>query len=330
MSREMHAIQISRPGGPDVLELVRWPMPLMGDAEVLIKVEAAGINRPDILQRLGKYPPPPGASELPGLEVAGRVVDVGIRVDRWRVGDAVCALVSGGGYAEYCSVPQEQCLPIPTSLTMVQAGALPEALFTVWTNLFERARLTAGETVLVHGGASGIGTTAIQLARAFGARVFVTAGTATKCRACERLGAERAINYRSEDFVQAINETTGGRGVDVILDMVGGDYTPRNLGLLATEGRLVQIAFLRSPKTEVDLSLVMRRRLTVTGSTLRPRPPVEKGAIAAALERHVWPLLAAGKVIPTIEAVFPLARAADAHRALEAGNHVGKFVLSVV
>jgi len=326
----MHAIQISRPGGPDVLELVRWPMPLMGDAEVLIKVEAAGINRPDILQRLGKYPPPPGASELPGLEVAGRVVDVGIRVDRWRVGDAVCALVSGGGYAEYCSVPQEQCLPIPTSLTMVQAGALPEALFTVWTNLFERARLTAGETVLVHGGASGIGTTAIQLARAFGARVFVTAGTATKCRACERLGAERAINYRSEDFVQAINETTGGRGVDVILDMVGGDYTPRNLGLLATEGRLVQIAFLRSPKTEVDLSLVMRRRLTVTGSTLRPRPPVEKGAIAAALERHVWPLLAAGKVIPTIEAVFPLARAADAHRALEAGNHVGKFVLSVV
>ncbi|MGE3843266.1 MAG: NAD(P)H-quinone oxidoreductase [Vicinamibacterales bacterium] len=329
MPHQMHAIQISRPGGPEVLELVRRPVPPVGDAEVLIKVEAAGINRPDLLQRQGKYPPPPGASDVPGLEVAGHVVDVGARVERWRTGDAVCALLAGGGYAEYCAVPQEQCLPVPRSLTMQQAGAIPETFFTVWTNLFERGRLAAGEIVLVHGGASGIGTTAIQLARAFGARVFVTAGTGAKCDACERLGAERAINYRTEDFVQVMTTVTDGRGVDVVLDMVGGDYTPRNIALLATEGRLVQIAFLRSARTEVDLSLVMRRRLTITGSTLRPRPPAEKGAIAGALERQVWPLLADGRITPTIEAVFPLAKAADAHRALEAGHHVGKFVLSV-
>lgn len=329
MTRMMNAVRIARPGNPEVLELTEWPVPLIGETEVLVAVEAAGVNRPDLLQRMGKYPPPPGASELPGLEVAGHVEAVGPGVSRWKPGDAVCALVSGGGYAAYCAVPQEQCLPIPPGLTMVQAGGLPETFFTVWTNVFERGRLASGETFLVHGGASGIGTTAIQLAKAFGARVLTTAGTAAKCAACEALGAERAINYREEDFVAITREVTAGRGVDVILDMVGGDYIPRNLELLATEGRLVQIAFLRSPRSEIDLSAVMRRRLTITGSTLRPRSPAEKGLIAQGLEARVWPLVSAGRVAPVVHAVFSLAGAADAHRALEAGDHVGKIVLTV-
>jgi putative PIG3 family NAD(P)H quinone oxidoreductase len=325
----MIAIAITEPGGPDVLEPVQCPVPALGDGDVLVAVEAAGINRPDLLQRMGKYPPPPGASPLPGLEVAGRVEAVGSRVGRWRRGDLVTALVAGGGYAEYCAAPAEQCLPVPRGLTTVEAAAMPETFFTVWTNVFDRGHLAAGESLLVHGGASGIGTTAIQLARVFGARVFATAGTTEKCAACERLGAEHAVDYRNEDFVAVLRERTSGRGVDVILDMVAGDYTTRNLEVLATDGRLVLIAFLHGSRVEIDLSVVMRRRLTITGSTLRPRPPVEKGLIAHALETHVWPHVEAGRVRPVIDRVFPLAEAAAAHRALEAGQHIGKIVLRV-
>jgi putative PIG3 family NAD(P)H quinone oxidoreductase len=292
-------------------------------------VQAAGVNRPDLLQRMGKYPPPPGASDIPGLEIAGRVLSVGGAVSRWKPGDEICALVSGGGYAEICAVPQEQCLPVPTGLTMIEAGGMPETFFTVWTNVFERGRLAPGEILLVHGGASGIGTTAIQMAAALGARVFATAGTPAKCAACLELGAEVAIDYRREDFVTVVRERTGGKGVDVVLDMVGGDYTPRNLDILAVEGRLVQIAFLRSSRVAFDLSIVMRRRLTVTGSTLRARSPAEKGAIAQALGAQIWPLAAAGRIKPLIYRVFPLTQAAEAHRELEAGNHVGKIVLQV-
>jgi NADPH2:quinone reductase len=329
----MRAIQISTPGPPDVLMLVERPRPLPGAGEVLVQVAAAGVNRPDVLQRRGAYPPPPGASDLPGLEIAGRVVAVGPSLDempmRWREGDVVCALAAGGGYAEYCAVPAVQCLPVPAGCSLVEAAALPETFFTVWTNVFERGRLQAGESILVHGGTSGIGTTAIQLARAFGARVFATAGSAEKCAACERLGAELAVPYKDHDWVAVVREATAGRGVDVILDMVGGDYVARNLALLAVEGRLVQIAFLKSAVVEIDLMQVMRRRLTITGSTLRPRTPAEKGAIAAALEAQVWPLLAAGTVKPVVHAVFPLERAADAHRMMEESLHIGKIVLEV-
>jgi putative PIG3 family NAD(P)H quinone oxidoreductase len=325
----MTAIAIVRPGDPDVLQPVHVEKPQVGAHDVLIAVAAAGVNRPDLMQRAGQYPPPPGASEFPGLEVAGRIAAVGEDVRRWSIGDTVCALVAGGGYAEFCAAPEEQCLPVPNGLSMIEASALPETFFTVWTNVFDRGRLARGETLLVHGGASGIGTTAIQLAAARGSRVFATAGSPEKCAACEALGAARAINYRSEDFAAVLRESTGGQGVDVILDMVGGDYTARNLESLAVDGRLVQIAFRRGARVEIDFNLVMRRRLTITGSTLRPRSPAEKGVIARALEAEVWPLLASGRVKPVIYQVFPLTDAAAAHRALEAGEHVGKIVLRV-
>ncbi len=325
----MRCVEISSFGPPDVLTFVERPDPVPAPGDVLIDVHAAGVNRPDVIQRLGKYPPPPGAPDLPGLEVAGHVAAIGSAVERWKVGDAVCALVAGGGYAERCTAPEEQCLPIPHGLSMIQAAALPETFFTVWTNVFERGRLAEGEWILVHGGSSGIGTTAIQLASAFGARVMATAGTPEKCDACRRLGAAHAWNYRTTDWVETVLEATGARGADVVLDMVGGDYTARNISTLAMDGRLVQIAFLRSPRVEIDFSVVMRRRLWLTGSLLRPRTPAEKGAIAAALEARVWPLVEARRVSPVIDSVFPLARAADAHRHMEAGVHIGKIVLDV-
>ncbi|MBX6321592.1 MAG: NAD(P)H-quinone oxidoreductase [Rhodospirillaceae bacterium] len=324
----MTVVEIAGPGSPEVLKPARRPVPRPGAGEVLIAVAAAGVNRPDVMQRQGKYPPPPGASDIPGLEVAGTVVAAGPGTQGIGIGDAVCALVSGGGYAEYCVAPAPQCLPVPAGLSMVEAAALPETFFTVWTNVFERGRLKAGETVLVHGGASGIGTTAIQLARALGARVFTTAGSDEKCRACERLGAERAINYRTEDFVAVVQEATGGRGVDVVLDMVGGAYVERNLKCLAVEGRHVSIATQQGARIDLNLITVMQRRLWLTGSTLRPRSVAEKGAIAAALREKVWPLLDAGTVRPVIHATFPLAQAAEAHALMEAGGHIGKIVLT--
>jgi putative PIG3 family NAD(P)H quinone oxidoreductase len=323
----MNAIEITTPGPPEVLKPVRRVVPEPQAGELLIRVAAAGVNRPDLLQREGKYAPPPGVSDIPGLEVAGTVVAVGAGVEAWAPGDEVCALLAGGGYAEYCTAPAPQCLPVPAGLSLIEAAALPETYFTVWHNVFERGRLTAGQSLLVHGGASGIGTTAIQLARAFGARVFATAGSAEKCAACVRLGAERAIDYRREDFVAAVGEATAGLGVDVILDMVGGEYTPRNLECLAVEGRLVQIAFLHGAKIELSLAPVLQKRLTLTGSTLRPRSVEAKGAIAAALLKEVWPLLGKGTVRPVIQATFPLVEAWRAHRALEEGAHVGKLVL---
>ena len=324
----MIAIAIGRPGPPEVLQPIELPVPRPGQGEVLIRVAAAGVNRPDLMQREGKYPPPPGASDIPGLEVAGTIAACGEAARRWREGDHVCALVSGGGYAEYCVAPDVQCLPVPATLDLVAAGGVPETFFTVWANVFERGRLAPGESLLVHGGASGIGTTAIQMARAFGARVFATAGSNEKCRACEQLGAERAINYRTDDFVARLMEATRGRGVDVILDMVGAPYFARNLELLAMEGRLLQIAVLHGAKAEINLVRLLRQRLTVTGSTLRARSVDEKGAIATALERAVWPLLEAGKVSPVIYATFPLRQAAEAHRLMESGSHIGKIVLT--
>ena len=323
----MRAIEISGPGGPDVLRPVRRPVPEPRTGEVLVRVTAAGVNRPDIMQRLGKYPPPPGASDIPGLEIAGEVVE-GTNA-RFGAGDRVCALVAGGGYAEYCAVPVEQCLPVPTGLSMAQASALPETFFTVWVNLFQRAGLKSGETVLVHGGASGIGTTAIQLARAFGATVFTTAGTQERCDRCVALGASRAIDYRTEDFVAVVKNETAKRGVDVILDIIGGDYLPRNIDCLAMDGRLAQIGLIGGSKTAFDFRGVLQKRLTITGSTLRVRTPAEKGAIARELEARVWPLLSQGSVTPIVDAEFPLERAADAHRALEAGLIFGKAVLVV-
>jgi putative PIG3 family NAD(P)H quinone oxidoreductase len=305
-------------------------VPKPGKGEVLIRVGAAAINRPDVLQRQGKYPPPPGAPDTLGLDVAGTVAAAGPDVDWPKVGDQVCALVAGGGYAEYAVAPAPQCLPVPKGFSMAEAGSLPETYFTVWTNVFDRGRLQPGEIFLVHGGASGIGTTAIQLAKALGARVFATAGTADKCAACEKLGAERAFNYKTDDWVECIKKATGGEGVDVILDMVGGDYTPKNLDLLRTEGRVVQIAFLRGNKTQIDLNTLMRKRLTLTGSTLRPRPVADKAKIAESLRAKVWPLFESGKLKPVIHATFPLARAADAHAMMDADQHTGKIVLTVV
>lgn len=327
MTQMMTAIEISAPGAPDVLKPVSRPVPVPGDGEILIKVAAAGINRPDVLQRKGAYPPPPGASDLPGLEVAGTVAAVGPGVTRFKTGDTVMALLAGGGYAEYAVAPVPQCLAVPANLFMTEAAAIPETFFTVWTNVFGRGGLKTGETILIHGGASGIGTTAIQLARAFGARVIATAGTAEKCAACERLGAS-AINYKTEDFVARVQALVPG-GLDVILDMVGGDYVARNLSLLKIEGKLVQIAFLKTPKVELDLSQVMRRRLWLTGSTLRPRSVAEKGEIAAELERHVLPLLAAGRVKPVVFKTFALRDAAQGHALMEADAHIGKIVLTV-
>jgi len=323
----MQAVEIAQPGGPEVLRLTRRPTPRPQAGEVLIRVAAAGVNRPDVLQRQGRYPVPPGASDIPGLEVAGTVVEAGPSQVEWTPGDSVCALLAGGGYAEYCVAPAAQCLPVPHGLELVAAAAIPETFFTVWTNVFDRGRLAPGETLLVHGGSSGIGTAAISLARAFGARVFVTAGSADKCRACEAWGAERAINYQQDDFVAAVKRLTDGRGVDLVLDMVGGSYTPRNLDALAVDGRLVQIAFLDSPRVEINLAVVMQKRLTLTGSTLRPRSVGEKGAIAKALRDRVWPLLEAGTVRPLIYASFPLAAAAAAHRLMESSQHIGKIVL---
>ena len=323
----MIAIAISSPGGPEVLQPRPHPVPGVSAGDVLIRVAAAGVNRPDLLQRQGKYAPPPGAPDTPGLEVAGTLVAIGASVAGWTVGDHVCALVAGGGYAEYCVAPAVQCLPVPRGFSMVEAAAVPETFFTVWTNVFDRGRLQAGETILIHGGASGIGTTAVMLARAFGATVYATAGTPEKCAACERLGATRAINYRTEDFLEVVRAATTGAGVDLVLDMVGGDYVNRNLEVLAVEGRLVQIAFLRGGRVEVNLAPLMQKRLTFTGSTLRPRTPQEKGAIARALHQHVWPRFERGELRPVIHATFPLERASDAHAMLEAGEHVGKIVL---
>jgi NADPH:quinone reductase len=323
----MIAIEIRAPGGPEVLVAAERPTPVPADGEVLIKVAAAGVNRPDIFQRLGRYPPPPGASDIPGLEVAGTIEQLGPQVRNWRVGDEVCALVAGGGYAEYCAAPAPQCLPVPRRLDVVAAAAIPETFFTVWTNVFARGRLQAGESLLVHGGSSGIGTAAIQLARGRGSRVFATAGSAEKCAACERLGAERAINYREADFAAVVRELTGGRGVDVVLDMVGAEYFARNIEVLAVEGRLVEIATLHGVKAELNIQTIMQRRLTVTGSTLRPRPVADKGAIAAALRQEIWPLLESGAVAPIVHATFPLREAAEAHRVMESGVHIGKLVL---
>jgi putative PIG3 family NAD(P)H quinone oxidoreductase len=323
----MIAIEIREPGEPDVLVPVERPTPVPEADEVLIRVAAAGVNRPDVFQRRGRYAPPPGASDIPGLEVSGVIEALGPGVTGWRIGDAVCALVTGGGYAEYCVAPAPQCLLAPHGMDIVTAGAIPETFFTVWTNVFQRGRLQQNESLLVHGGSSGIGTTAIQLAKERGARVFATAGTAEKCAACERLGAERGINYRDSDFVASVRELTGGRGVDVILDMVGGDYFARNIEALAVEGRLVEIATLHGVKAELNIQTIMGRRLTITGSTLRPRPVADKAAIASELRQHVWPLLESGAVKPIVHATFPLRDAAEAHRVMESSAHIGKLLL---
>lgn len=315
-------------GAPDVLKADRMPVPQPGAGEILVKVAAAGVNRPDVQQRKGAYPPPPGASAVPGLEIAGTVAAVGEGVQRWRVGDRVCALVASGGYAEYCVAPAPQVLPVPEGWDLVEAAGLPETCFTVWTNLFDRGRLQAGESVLIHGGSSGIGTTAIQLASLFGARVLTTVGSEDKRRACEELGAERAINYREEDFVAVVKELTGGKGVNVVLDMVGGDYVPRNIDCLAVEGRLVQIAWMGGAKVSADFTRLMVRRLTWTGSTLRPRSVEEKGTIARSLEEKVWPLLAARKARVLVHKTFPLEEAAAAHALMESSTHIGKILLT--
>ncbi|MCX5496570.1 NAD(P)H-quinone oxidoreductase [Kaistia dalseonensis] len=325
----MTAIAIDEPGGPDVLKPVERPVPHPFEGEILIAVEAAGVNRPDILQRMGGYPPPKGASDLPGLEVAGHVAAIGRNVMRYKVGDAVMALVAGGGYAEYVAVHETNALPVPEGLSMIEAAAIPETFFTVWSNVFERGGLKAGETLLVHGGTSGIGTVAIQLAKAFGARVITTVGSAEKCAACLSLGADRAINYQKEDFVVETKAATDGHGADVILDMVGGDYIERNYEAAAPDGRIVQIAFLNGSSAEVDFRRLMMKRLTHTGSTLRPRPVAFKAGIARALEEHVWPLLAARRVLPQIDQTFPLRDAAGAHRRMESSAHIGKIVLTV-
>src|SRR5438552_226067 len=324
---EMTVIAVREPGGPDVLVAQTRPVPAPGPGEILVKVAAAGVNRPDVMQRQGLYPPPPGASEIPGLEIAGEVVAVGNGRSRFKAGDKVTALVAGGGYAQFCPVHESNALPVPGSLSFVEAAAIPETFFTVWHNVFERGALARGQTLLVHGGSSGIGTTAIQLAKAFGARVVTTAGSAEKCEACVRLGAEKAVNYRSEDFVAATKQATGGKGADVILDMVGGDYIERNYEAAAVEARVVQIAFQGSPKATVDFRRIMLKRLTHTGSTLRARSVADKGAIARGVETQVLPLIAAGKVKPVIDSTFPLARAAAAHGRMEASSHIGKIVL---
>ena len=324
---EMTAIEITEPGGPEVLRPVQRPVPEPGHGEVLIAVAAAGVNRPDTMQRQGLYPPPPGASDLPGLEVSGHVVAIGPGAHRYQVGAAVCALTHGGAYAEYCVAPETQALPVPAGLSVADAAGLPETCFTVWTNAFERARLSAGERLLVHGGSSGIGTTAIQIASALGIRVFATAGSPQKCAACEELGAERAINYRDEDFVAVVKESTGGEGVDVVLDMIGGSYLQRNLAALRPEGRLAQIAVQEASKSQIDLFALMRKRLSIVGSTLRPQSVESKARIAAALEEQVWPLIESGRVRPVIDSRLPLDRAAAAHARMEAGQHIGKILL---
>src|SRR5919106_191399 len=327
--REMKAVEITRPGGPEVLAPTERPVPAPKPNEILIKVAAAGVNRPDVLQRSGNYPVPPDASDLPGLEVAGEVADIGEKVTLWKKGEQVCALVHGGGYAEYCVAPEVQALPLPKGLTLVRAASLPETFFTVWGNVYDRGRLAPGETLLVQGGSSGIGVTAIQMARATGNRVFATAGSDEKCAACVRLGAEKCFNYKTRDFEQEILRVSGGKGVNVILDMVGGDYVPKELKVLADDGRLVFIAFLRGHKTELDINAVMRRRLTISGSTLRPRPVEFKGHIARNLREKIWPLIESGRIKPEIYKTFALEQAADAHRLMESSQHIGKIVLTL-
>jgi NADPH2:quinone reductase len=325
----MKAIQISKPGGPEVLVPAERPNPVPKPHEILIKVAAAGVNRPDVAQRQGNYAPPPDASDLPGLEVAGEVTAIGAEVKLWKVGDKVCALVHGGGYAELCVTPEVQALPVPKGLSMVEAASLPETFFTVYSNVYDRGRLAAGESLLVQGGSSGIGVTAIQMAAAMGNRVFATAGSDEKCAACVKLGAEKAINYKTQDFVAEIKAATGGKGVDVVLDMVGGSYVPRELKCIAEDGRLVFIATLGGAKTEIEIFEVMRKRITISGSTLRPRPVAFKGAIAKNLREKVWPLIDAGKIKPVIYKAFPLAQASEAHRLMESSQHIGKIVLEV-
>jgi putative PIG3 family NAD(P)H quinone oxidoreductase len=326
---DMAAVEIAAPGGPEVLRPTRRPLPVPHEGEVLIKVAAAGVNRPDIMQRQGKYPPPPGAPDLPGLEIAGEVVALGPGASGVTVGERVTALVAGGGYAAYATAPAELCLPVPEGVSMIEAAALPETFFTVWDNLFTRGGLAQGESVLIHGGTSGIGTTAIQLAAARGAQVFATAGSAEKARICERLGAVRGIDYKSEDFVEVVKQSTHGKGVDVILDMIGGSYLARNLEALAIEGRLVIISSLGGARAEINLGMLMMKRLKMMGSTLRARSVAQKAEVAEAVWRHAWPLIAAGRVRPVIHATFPLAQASDAHRLMESSQHVGKIVLTL-
>jgi NADPH:quinone reductase len=325
----MRAVEISRPGGPEVLKVAELPKPAPKPNEILVKVAAAGVNRPDLLQRAGNYPVPPDASPLPGLEIAGEVVELGAAVKMWKRGDKVCALTNGGGYAEYCAVPETQALPVPRNLSMVEAASLPEACFTVWGNVYDRGRLAPGETLLVQGGSSGIGVTAIQMAAATGNRVFATAGSDEKVAACLRLGAEKAFNYKTQDWVAEARAATAGKGVNVILDMVGGDYVPRELKCLAEEGRLVFIAYLRGPKAELDIDAVLCRRLTITGSTLRPRSAEFKGTIARNLREKIWPLIESGRIKPQVFKTFPLEQAAEAHRLMESSQHIGKIVLIV-
>ncbi len=326
---KMRAVEISSPGAADVLKIAERPLPQPKAHEILVKVAAAGVNRPDILQRMGLYAVPPDASDLPGLEIAGTVAAVGSTASMWKVGDQVCALVHGGGYAEYCVVPEVQALPVPKGLSLTEAASLPETFFTVYSNVFDRGALKAGEIFLVQGGSSGIGVTAIQMAAAMGNRVFATAGSDEKCAACVKLGAEKAFNYKSGDWAEELKAATGGKGVNVILDMVGGDYVPKELKILADEGRLVMIAFLRGMKTEVDLSVIMSKRLQITGSTLRPRPIEFKGNVAKSLRERIWPLIDAGKIKPVLYKTFPLAEASEAHKLMESSTHIGKIVLTV-
>lgn len=326
---KMRAVEISQPGGPEVLKPAERPVPQPKPSEILVKVAAAGVNRPDMLQRQGLYAPPPDASDLPGLEIAGTVAAIGTDVKMWKIGDQVCALAHGGGYAEYCVVPEVQALPVPKGLTLVEAGSLPETFFTVYSNVFDRGGLKSGETFLVQGGSSGIGVTAIQMVAAMGNRVYATAGSDEKCAACVTLGAEKAFNYRTQDWAAELKAATGGKGVNVILDMVGGDYVPAELKSLSDEGRLVMIAFLRGAKTEVDLNEVMRKRLQITGSTLRPRTVEFKGRVAASLRERVWPLIEADRIKPVLYKTFPLAAASEAHKLMETSQHIGKIVLTV-
>jgi NADPH2:quinone reductase len=325
----MRAIEITTPGGPEVLKPADRPTPAPGPGEVLIQVAAAGINRPDCLQRRGRYPVPPGASDIPGLEVAGKVVALGDGVSTWKVGDEACALLAGGGYAQYTNVPAEQCLPIPRGLSMIEAASLPETFFTVWSMVWGRGRLAEGETLLVHGGSSGIGVTAIQMARALGHKVFITAGSDEKCRACLDLGADHAINYKTQDYAKEVKALTDGRGVDVILDMVAGEYVARDIAALADDGRIVILALLGGAKGEVPFDPILRRRLTITGGTLRPRPVAFKGEVARDLKQRIWPLLESGRIKPVIHATFALEEADKAHALMESGAHIGKIVLTV-
>jgi len=324
----MKAIVITQPGGPEVLQIADRALPAFATNEVLVKVLAAGVNRPDVSQRKGHYPAPVWTSpDIPGLEIAGVIEAVGAEVSRWNIGDKVCALVSGGGYAEYCNVPEGQCLPIPENFSFIESASLPETFFTVWSNVFDRGKLQAGESLLVHGGSSGIGVAAIQMAKALGATVYITAGSNDKCRFCENLGASRGINYKNEDFEEVIAQLTNSNGVDVTLDMIGGDYTPKNLRSLANDGRLVLINTMKGKDVAVDLSFVMRKRLSITGSTLRNRDTTFKSAIAQNLEQFIWPFLVSGKIKPVVHAVFPAVKAAEAHALMESSEHIGKIVL---